>query len=60
MHVVFRRVRQFVIDDVGQVIDIKAAGGDVGGDQGVGLAALKASSALMRSSWLLSPWMASP
>ena len=41
MDVIFRGVRQFVIDDVGQVVDIQATGGNVGGNQGVGFAGLE-------------------
>src|SRR6185312_11905191 len=33
MHIAFRLVRQLVIDDVGDVLHIDAARGDVGGDE---------------------------
>jgi len=42
MHVIFRHVRQFEIDDVRHPIDIDAAGGNVGGDKHAGLAVAKA------------------
>src|SRR5665213_1886162 len=41
MHVVFRNVRHFVIDDQRQVVDVEAARGDVGGDQHLQLAVLE-------------------
>ena len=33
VHVVLRHVRQLVVDDVRQLLDVEAARGDVGGDQ---------------------------
>ena len=33
VHVIFRDMRQFVVDDIGQVINVETAGGDVGRDQ---------------------------
>ena len=33
-----RRRRHVVVDDVGEVVDVEAAGGDVGGDEQVGRA----------------------
>ena len=43
--VVLGDVRQLVVDDVGQVLDVEAARGDVGRDEDLHLAALKSSSA---------------
>ncbi len=37
----FRNVGQLVIDDVADIVDVDAAGGDVGGDQGAQLAGLE-------------------
>jgi hypothetical protein len=34
MNVIFRNIRQFVVDHVGQGIDINAAGGNIGGHEG--------------------------
>ena len=41
MHVIFRHVRQFEIDDVRHSVDIDAAGGKVRGDEHPGLAITK-------------------
>ena len=55
----FRHVGQLVVDHMGDAVDVDAAGGDIGGHQGAGLAALKAASARSRWPWHLLPWMAS-
>ena len=39
VHVALRRGRHVEVDDVGQLVDVEAAGGDVGGDEQLGGAA---------------------
>ena len=41
VHVVFFNVRQLEVDHVGQLVDIQAAGGDIGGHQDAHLASLE-------------------
>ena len=59
VHVAFRHVRQVEVDDVGDAVDVDAAGGDVGRDQRLDPPLRKSFSA--RSRWFcdLLPWIAS-
>ena len=51
--------RRVVVDDHVDVVDVDAAGRDVGGDQGVELARRRSRAAPARASfWRRSPWMA--
>ena len=47
-----------VVDDDVDVVDVDAAGGDVGGDEHLDLAAVKSASAFSRAPWRRSPWIA--
>ena len=46
VHVVFRHVGNFIVDDMRQVINIDTASSNVGGDQGADVAALEAGQCL--------------
>ncbi|MNS67590.1 hypothetical protein D3C72_1008450 [compost metagenome] len=46
VHVVFADVRDFVVHDVRQLVDVDAARGDIGGHQGADVAALEAGQRL--------------
>ena len=50
--IVFGDMGQLVVDDVGQLIDIEAAGRDIGGHQDADRAGLEAIQARVRAAWL--------
>jgi hypothetical protein len=54
-----RALGDVVVEDVGDVRDVEAAGGDVGGDQDVGLAGAEALMTRSRWAWERSPWRVS-
>ena len=48
VYIVFRYVRQLIVDDVGQPIDVESAGCNVGSDQYAGLAGLELRQCLLQ------------
>ena len=46
MHIVFTDIRDFIVHDMGQLIDVDTAGRDVGCDQGADVATFEASQGL--------------
>ena len=59
VHVGLRRRRDVVVDDVGELVDVEAARGDVGGDEQLGGAGPSRAITRSRCSWLMPPCSAS-
>lgn len=58
VHIVLGHVGQVEVDHMGQLVDVDAAGGDVGGHQHPHLAALELRQGPGAGPWLLLPWIA--